>query len=863
MKKIIIIILLLSPLFLQAQISEGGTPFASQMLLKTTSEIPSYHMKSLNRAKLAEEDSLYPSPERYSVFETVNIQLKAGRYTRIPAAEGAIWQTVVVAPGAYSIQIMFDRFVLPDKAKLFLYDPHYKSVAGAFTRSNMQEDSSFVIADFFGDTLVIEYFEPDQSEFSGEVVIGKIGQAYKDMREMASGSGYIDINCPEGYEWQNEKHAVCFITFEDGGNGYMCSGALINDLKNDGKPYFLTANHCISTKAVATTLVSYFNYELQGCGGFPDLNKKSLTGSTLMTTSPLSDYTLLKLSATPSHLWKPYYAGWDATGVAVSSAVGIHHAEGLPKKISLDFDPVESFNDTISWQGGSVTQPNTHWQVRFDAGITAGGSSGSPLFSPQRKIIGQLHGGDAVYDYYGRLDYSYTRSLSGYLPLKNYLDPDNTGKLTCEAYYPSSVLPEARFAAEFNQVCLSAPVSFIDYSAFTPIAWQWTFSPSAIAFLEGTDQNSQNPVVSFSQAGKYDVSLLVTNAAGTGSKTSTDYISAGDQIDVGVSVYGSADSCIDNFSGIMFRGKGAPSFTWEILNDPENNFSYSAVDEKTISVQFSPGAAFSESVNLTVRTTGSHGSCMDTARTSFTLIKQLNDNIQNAILLAHGLNGPFSNCCSGIQEGEPVPPHTSCTGTMSWCDEYGTGENIVEHSVWFTLEGPSTGSVTIESESLDNELALYSANSWQDILDSNYSLLAANDDQTDQNPYPLLKDVSVTSGKTYWLQVDGSGGGVEGYFTLRVYDNNSTFAGKVQDRNDFIVYPQPAKDMLHIRSPYPLTGKYCVQVYSATGSMIFNAQGLDPSEDEVLVPVGDLGPGLYFITIAGDENIKAVRFIKD
>src|SRR5512136_745759 len=105
MKKILIIFLLLIPVFLQAQISESGTPFASEMLLKATSEIPSYRMKSLNLTKLAEEDSLYPSPERYSIFEKVNIQLKARRYTRIPEAEGAIWQTVVVAPGAYSIQI--------------------------------------------------------------------------------------------------------------------------------------------------------------------------------------------------------------------------------------------------------------------------------------------------------------------------------------------------------------------------------------------------------------------------------------------------------------------------------------------------------------------------------------------------------------------------------------------------------------------------------------------------------------------------------------------------------------------------------------------------------------------------------------
>ena len=864
MKKILFIVCLLSPVFLYAQIAEGGLPYASQIHLKSTTQVPSFRMKSLDRQKLEEEDALYPSPVRYSVFEKVSIPVRDGRYTPIQDPAGAIWQYRVLAPGASSIQIMFDRFILPEKAKLFLYDPQYGRVAGAFTRANMQEDSTFVIADFFSDTLVIEYFEPDAAEFPGEVVIGRIGQAYKNMMEMeVESDGYINVNCSEGNEWQNEKHAVCFITFEEGGNGYMCSGALINNQKNDGTPYFLTASHCISSKTAATTLVAYFNYEMPECTGFPVFSNQTLTGSALMSTNPKSDYTLLKLNSKPPSNYQPYFAGWDATGFVTSSSTGIHHAEGNPKKISLDYDPVVSYEEVISWDGGTDSPAGTHWQVGFDAGITAGGSSGSPLFSKEKKIIGQLHGGDAIDNYYGKLDYSYTHSLSGYLPLKDYLDPDNTGKKTCEAYYPAFVLPEARFDAEFHQVCLSAPVSFTDYSAFTPVAWEWNFSPSTFTFLEGTDKNSESPVLSFTQAGKYDVSLLVTNKAGTNSKTSHDFISADDVIDVSISAFGFADSCLDKFDGLLLKGEGASSFTWEIQDDPENNFHYTVVDAKTIFVEINPEASFSRSVDFVVKATGSHGSCSDTTRSVFTLIKQQNDNIQNAFPLVHGVNGPFSNCCSGIEASEPVPPYTSCTGTLSWCDEYGTGENIVEHSVWFTLEGPFTGSVTITSEGFDNELALYAADSWQDILNGGYVLLAANDDQTDVNPYPELRDVSVAPGNTYWLQVDGSGGGTEGYFTLDVFDNSSTSAREAQGNNDFILYPQPAKDILHIRSTYPLTGKVLIQVYSAAGNILFEADDPDPAAAEILVEVGDLGPGFYSVKITSEDYSSAVWFIKN
>ena len=37
------------------------------------------------------------------------------------------------------------------------------------------------------------------------------------------------------------------------GSGFFCSGTLISTVNNDLTPYFLTANHCISTNAEANT----------------------------------------------------------------------------------------------------------------------------------------------------------------------------------------------------------------------------------------------------------------------------------------------------------------------------------------------------------------------------------------------------------------------------------------------------------------------------------------------------------------------------------------------------------------------------------------------------------------------------------
>jgi len=127
----------------------------------------------------------------------------------------------------------------------------------------------------------------------------------------------------------------------------------------------------------------------------------------------------------------PYYAGWDATGSAPSSSVGIHHPDGDIKKISVDN------NSAVSSDFDPDPAPypsNSQWKVvDWDKGTTEGGSSGSPLFDDNsQKIIGQLTGGYAACgnsssDYYGKFSMSWDYGSSSSSRLKDWLDPNNTG----------------------------------------------------------------------------------------------------------------------------------------------------------------------------------------------------------------------------------------------------------------------------------------------------------------------------------------------------------------------------------------------------------------------------------------------------
>jgi lysyl endopeptidase len=79
------------------------------------------------------------------------------------------------------------------------------------------------------------------------------------------------------------------------------------------------------------------------------------------------------------------------------------------------------------------------WIGSWDLGVTEGGSSGSPLFDHNGRVVGQLWGGQAactqdgagttnngLYDYYGRFGISWDGASSSQR-LKDWLDPDDSG----------------------------------------------------------------------------------------------------------------------------------------------------------------------------------------------------------------------------------------------------------------------------------------------------------------------------------------------------------------------------------------------------------------------------------------------------
>ena len=250
-----------------------------------------------------------------------------------------------------------------------------------------------------------------------------------DMRKAASegpfgnsGACNINVNCPEGADWQIEKKAVALIV---NGGFAACTGSLVNNTANDGTPYFLTANHCLGNP---NTWTYYFNHESSTCSGSTGPTNASISGGTLLVADGGADVALIELSSEPLAAWDVEFAGWDASGSNPENATGIHHPSGDLKKICFEED-----SPYTSSTGGA----QVWWINQWEAGVTEPGSSGSPLFDQNHRIIGQLYGGAAAcsgsvnngaYDFYGRFDVSWGLGVS------DYLDPQNTGLLVLDGY---------------------------------------------------------------------------------------------------------------------------------------------------------------------------------------------------------------------------------------------------------------------------------------------------------------------------------------------------------------------------------------------------------------------------------------------
>jgi len=443
-RNVFIIFLLLGfSLSVNAQIEKEGTPRLMKKKSVFSEGIPTYTLPSFDIEKYKQEISNnHRKKLKFARMFDLAVDIKE-QAKKISKQNGTLYVLSIRSREAYSLSLVFESYYIPDNAELFIYNTDFSHIKGAFTSKNNKKNKTLPIGPLKGEEVIIEYYEPYKRNFDGSLKLGKVGHDFLDiygyLKKNSTGIGdsedcNVNINCPDGQEFQDIKHAVARVV----SNGTLCSGSLVNNTYFDGKPYFLTANHCISTEAEAQDAVFYFNFESPECDTSYVDDYQSISVSGLVATAPDDklDFSLLEISETVPINYKPYYAGWNLDTANIENTTTIHHPSGDVKKITKDLDP------PVSGNYGSTYDAYSHWLIEdWELGTTEGGSSGAPLFDQQKRIVGDLTGGEAscdynFNDYFAKISRSWNDFGSPDHQLKYWLDPNATHFNHIDGYYP-------------------------------------------------------------------------------------------------------------------------------------------------------------------------------------------------------------------------------------------------------------------------------------------------------------------------------------------------------------------------------------------------------------------------------------------
>jgi lysyl endopeptidase len=353
-----------------------------------------------------------------------------------------IWRIAFRVQGARLLNLVLTNFRVETGVKIFIYDPGQQDVLGAYSDLNNKYTRVLATGYLPGEMLILEVQEPFFVKAACSLHVTGIGcdfaenqgqHPFKDGWFGLSGSCNVDINCDPSESIQKVKNAVIRIVFQ---GDERCTGTLLNNTRQDGRSYVLTAQHCINTEDVANKAVFYFMYESPHCNGPDGSNSRSASGATIRATSSNMDFTLLELLEPLPVQYHPYFAGWDNTAVIPASTYSIHHPLGDVKKISIENNPV-----TISSFGGKYDR-NKHWLVpRWTSGTTEAGSSGGGLFDANNRVRGSLTGGEAVCgnpvnDYFQMFSHDWKDYPAINNQLAYWLDPVNTKATGMDGFDP-------------------------------------------------------------------------------------------------------------------------------------------------------------------------------------------------------------------------------------------------------------------------------------------------------------------------------------------------------------------------------------------------------------------------------------------
>lgn len=395
--------------------AEGRAPRSLLLRREEVSLAPVHRLGPLD-ASGARRTAKDRQPTRIGALRDAPLNLgRPENFLRLEMSDGVLYLARLVSPGAAQLQL---HFTMPNRfvgSRLFAFarrDP--ANFTGPFPNEGTPKGAAqtdFWTTQVAGEELVIEYFIPRAALPSAPneleampfrlLEVGHFYQSAQALLAQQDEAAPCNLEVPAG--WRESAKAVAMLTFSGPGGLYQCTGTLLNSAPQNGTPYLLTANHCLSRAWQGNSLVAFW---FRDDRNFIQTQRIS-SGADFVATGLLGDFTLLKLRQSPPEGVR--FAGWTAERPGQETAVtGLHHPQGSYKRAALGATTLGACPP------GLPTELCAGWQsVRWRNGITEPGSSGSALFvgsAADPRVAGVLTGGASAcnnrngLDFYGGLD---------------------------------------------------------------------------------------------------------------------------------------------------------------------------------------------------------------------------------------------------------------------------------------------------------------------------------------------------------------------------------------------------------------------------------------------------------------------------